>query len=1166
MPKQPLFIKKFSLVRSPGLDRGLRSLDDIAPNINIIYGPNGAGKSSTARALQELIWRHASGEVTAFAFAGYDGQEWELKVDGRRGMSRKNGEEAPLIGVPAWESHKRYMLALHDLVVDSDDDLAQHVVNDSQGYDLLKAERSLGYRIAGLSTRTGIFQDYKVAKSAYDEAFHGQDELTRQQQTLRRRQQEKEESAQAGARLTWLQQLLEYGRAKRSLADAREALGDMPAVLKDLSGNEGAELKEIKEELRQQAGWIEDQRVVIDTETTRKGRLKIPTDGLPEGLLDLLEGKIAALAELERELADGQKDLAKARAEEKMALIPLGPGQDTTGWEGVTWKDIDDIDTNFQRVLGLLSRKGAIEALIAEWEQSRSSEDLPTPEKLTLGIQALTTWMQEMQPTGKRTLPAWSIWIMSVMALLQALAVLLLGTVGLLGLIAVAGVSVFIYYTQNKSLPDAGSSRQSDFRRTGLPEPTAWTPEGARVRLEQLMDLWGLSRWALSAGVRISTYKDELAEIGPDLAAYAVEYERLKEALKLIPNAPAGDIKSFDALKWFLGRAVRWHNYHVEASGIEEGVRTIDRQRERLLEEINQLFGEIGWDAAADSVSAKVLRKRLAEEDNAWNAAGSAIENAKNIIAGHELSREQQKARLEAIYTKAETATGDDERVVELAGMMGRFRELTTNYDHLAAVSAERERVLKENILFPVHFSELDNTDGVAIEGLIPSLRAQAEKLEGIKDEITRINLMIERAGSGNTVETALKKMEDSVAVLEEEYDSSLYRMTGKVLTDALKKQADDRDRPPVFRAASALFSRITKGRYELRLNNTEPPAFTAVDTAVGQRRKLNELSSGTRIQLLLSVRLAFIDSLEPAMSVPVIADELLANSDTPRGAEIMEALAAISRAGRQVFYFTSQETEVERWRQFLQDKPEIDNRFFVLAGQENEEQQSLIQSPPLINLTGHSLAVVPEVGELDHAGYGEKLMPARFDLISDETGRLHVWYLFDDLDVIYSLLKKGLSQWGQLLPYSQAGGKIAPLDGTGMARAKDKIAILSHLQELYRQGRPRRIDRAVLERSGIITETFINHVAEKASELDYDPARLLTSLSNRDIGGFQVRNVEKLREFFVREGFVSESPVVSDDDIRIQLKARISNTGLTEEVANEFLKRVVNHEALLGQ
>jgi hypothetical protein len=305
-------------------------------------------------------------------------------------------------------------------------------------------------------------------------------------------------------------------------------------------------------------------------------------------------------------------------------------------------------------------------------------------------------------------------------------------------------------------------------------------------------------------------------------------------------------------------------------------------------------------------------------------------------------------------------------------------------------------------------------------------------------------------------------------------------------------------------------------------------------------------------------VRLAFIDSQEETVSIPIIADELLANSDSRRSAAIMEALVEISRQGRQIFYFTSQEGEVSRWESFLADKTDISRKVFRIGGGENEDYLSGITIPGRQFGGAHLLEVVPNPRSLDHAQYGAALGNRNFNPMADGSDRLHVWYLFDDQLIIYRLLKKGLVHWGQLQTYLQAGGDMSEVDQGLLDPAAQKIKILSRYLELYRQGRPWAIDRSVLERSGAVSTNFIDAVSEKLEEVGYDPEQLLAALGRAEVSRFSGRKVDQLRDFLVDEGFISEDKILSHEEIWVLLAAFVSQTGISLEEAQRFVERVL--------
>ena len=62
-------------------------------------------------------------------------------------------------------------------------------------------------------------------------------------------------------------------------------------------------------------------------------------------------------------------------------------------------------------------------------------------------------------------------------------------------------------------------------------------------------------------------------------------------------------------------------------------------------------------------------------------------------------------------------------------------------------------------------------------------------------------------------------------------YDENLSSVTGNIILSHLKKVTTEQNRPAVFKRAGELFNRITRGRYELILEEKGEPSFRAFDT-----------------------------------------------------------------------------------------------------------------------------------------------------------------------------------------------------------------------------------------------------------------------------------------------------------------------------------------------
>ena len=125
---------------------------------------------------------------------------------------------------------------------------------------------------------------------------------------------------------------------------------------------------------------------------------------------------------------------------------------------------------------------------------------------------------------------------------------------------------------------------------------------------------------------------------------------------------------------------------------------------------------------------------------------------------------------------------------------------------------------------------------------------------------------------------------------------------------------------PRVFERARAHFSGFTNHNYELRLGEDEgTPRLVAVELRSGEARQLDELSDGTRAQLLLAARIAFAEQVEQEKVLPLFLDEAFDQSD-PQSLRGHRAKPRARRKDqdRQIFYFTSDPLDVDRIRDAL--------------------------------------------------------------------------------------------------------------------------------------------------------------------------------------------------------------------------------------------------------
>ncbi len=192
--------------------------------------------------------------------------------------------------------------------------------------------------------------------------------------------------------------------------------------------------------------------------------------------------------------------------------------------------------------------------------------------------------------------------------------------------------------------------------------------------------------------------------------------------------------------------------------------------------------------------------------------------------------------------------------------------------------------------------------DADALPARVEELEAQAvarraqrdeagEALTRARDELARL----ERSEEAAQAAQAKASLEAQIQELAERYARA--RLAQRVLRDAIARYRSAHEGPLLARA-NALFPALTCERYarlETDVDERDEDVLIAI-TADGSRRRVQELSDGTREQLFLALRLAAIERhVATAEAVPVLFDDVLLESDDERAQRILAALAELA-------------------------------------------------------------------------------------------------------------------------------------------------------------------------------------------------------------------------------------------------------------------------------
>jgi exonuclease SbcC len=378
-------------------------------------------------------------------------------------------------------------------------------------------------------------------------------------------------------------------------------------------------------------------------------------------------------------------------------------------------------------------------------------------------------------------------------------------------------------------------------------------------------------------------------------------------------------------------------------------------------------------------------------------------------------------------------------------------------------------------------------------EGLTARLdqtRREEKEREELKEQLTAIRTRLQSTGTDRRLEEALARREVAHADLEEARERALQAAAGRFLLEEVKAGHRAEHEPAVLQDARERFERFTRHGWSLELD--ERDGFAARDLEQGERRGLSELSSATRMQLLLAARMAWTRHLEAGReTLPFFLDEALTTSDPERFHEVASSIISlIEEEGRQVFYLCAQPTDVQLWARTLGRVPRVIDLGAVRFGRPSETAAVDFELP--------ERAPIPAPEDLSAAEYAAALGVGPVDPWEDPGG-VHIFHVIrDDLHLLHRLLVEwGVSVLGPLeVLLSAPVGVLAVPEEEQRRRLAERCRAARCWIEAWREGRGRPVDRPALEASGVVSTHFIDAVSSLADEVGGDPHRLIDRLS----------------------------------------------------------------------
>ena len=1199
--------------RLPGIDGGFECRS-LSPGVNVVVGPNASGKSSVLRAIRALLYEEelkGQGVIVEGVFEDGAGRLAAERVADRLTWHR-DGKATQPPALPGRHLLDCYVLGLEDLTAAQDVD--RPIVEALRkslagGYDVQQVLDRAPYRLKATHGRPEA-RRLQDAEQQLRQVQNSRDELRRKEEQIRhwRIQEQAAEAAQRDADAHGLALALLH--ARRKVRALEEALAGFPTGMDRLTGDEDRRLERLQDAEQTRLGELaEARRKAADAEG------ELAASGLADSALRQadLDERAALVRELrgwEEEAAKHRETAAAARAARDRAWAALqtppgpeaaagaarradpdgpGPQLDAPGPRLDAPGPRLDPATLHAVEAGLDERRAA-RARVQAYEQELAS--LPEaeggggaaadPARLRAGRDALVAFLTAAAPVGPARIGGAALALAATAAALVLLARAGTGWPPLAAIGGAALIGLGLSRLAGRGRRERAAAREA-YRRSGLEPLARWTADVVRDDLTSVEE-------ALSTAELLARRLERRSEVERLLNAerdrLAVVEERLEAEARRVGFDPRHLDAGFHQWLRLLDEAQRSGGELAAARARLAPLEAAIGPRREALAAFLADHGEPPEDAATGAAALEArlaaLQRRLTQRIEASRDLASARRDEKRAVGDLEQARSDIAALLrdagvlpdgsagagsaeapEQAAGAAEAALGDvgaaDEAAIRAAALLLRqrlelrdaFRARKREHDDAVTEARLRAQDLGDR---PELIAAAEAEEEEAIESRRGELEKQAAEGRGFTERIAETRGLIQEAERQRSYERALAERQQVAKALQDRVEEALYAEAGRLLLSDAERAYRRESEPPALAHASEWLRRFTHGQFEIHFDG-RGEGYAAFDTAAERVRSLDELSTGTRAQLLLAVRVAFaLQAERGGTSLPLFLDEALTTSDASRFREVARSLGALAADGRQLFYLTARGEDARLWQELA--NADVEASAAAAGDASGAPAPAEVAIVDMARLRALDAAVdeaealepvtdppIPPPDGMEAGAYAVALGVPGIDPWAP-AGSCHLFHLLrDDLALLHRLLQAGVRRLGPLRSFlaSEAASTLLsdPERATLRRRAESVTAYLS----AWRIGRGRPVDRAALDASGVLTDKMLERVAALADEVGGDGGALVEGLDNKRVANFQSAKRQELREWLSERGHLDDRPQLTRSELARTVFEALSRT-----------------------
>ena len=1116
--------ERMHLLRSPGFSSPpFGTLDGFSSGLNILYGPNGIGKSTLIRAMRALLAQTVDGHLMDSEATVKSGEEgWALsRVHGELSQVRvESGEHTTLPGRNDVLSDA-YFFGLHELLSEVGDNplFVARVQSEMQGGIDLEAAREKSGAIAkfpvaskGESKREAearvrvqqLKGDIAAHSSLFEEIKRIEAELAEETDLLR-------EEKLVEQAIIYLERLAEEAslaeekasydpRIARFNASTEQELESLHLRYEEALDEEREAREAVTQTEAEIAGQHVDERFLSDDESSSH----------IERLIDTYQTLQNALEAAKTKRRDAKAALASWEGELSWLVVEAP--------EAVTLKEmVHRLSALAQSCEPLRTRLSAAEQLrkgMGTFDEGVSAR-LDEQEQTKARVMHLISLTARHGGTARAPLNRYW-WAVLPLFALSALLALLWAPSAIIG--AVVALTVLLLLRQGVLTPRATELEEEIAQmRARLSESTLggdWSLGALTELLERITVEIGRLEAQAAKNERIRAAEAEVDEARGAWHGWLDRFQDAASDLRLAPSPLLEGAQFFHFSERLLTWLERSEALAIAVGGEEAANTSFFEAQERLrsycaLAQTDEslLIGE------ARTLSRTIIKVQ---------GLTKSLDERTNRLQQTEKRRAGSKEKLATFYKDHGFEFGDRVGVTQLYREWKGYAQVSENLSIVRrglAGFTEEEKALA------------DGSDEAALKVRLEEIALARGALQKLRRDQGALQERYDRLSNSDELERADDELRRAREALEAHRREAVQGRIVQALYQRIKEERQSRYQPMVLKRASSWLMQITHNRYTLGIGEEN---FIAHDTLSDKPYQLFELSSGTRIQLLFSIRMAFLELMEQdgAYRMPLFFDELMANSDDERSLAIAEAIATVA-SERQIFYATAQLDEVEKLKLVVKED-------IVLFDLEAITKQTSIARHPFVEPTVKPIILIEPMD--DYSAYATALGVERPSLF-EAVGRLHSWYLCLESAELHRLLVRGFERAGQ----------AAAAERTYQRR----LALLGEVADLARIGRAR-----VLRVSDLSIEDFplrrdvgyYQQIVTFLSEAERTGNDLLAAVEERSIKGMREGARSSLTSWLNDMGYATDEEPLDEEKILARL-AR-SERDLTVEGEEYFIVR----------